>query len=347
MRRLPAVNPVNHWEKLSVAYDAGEVPELGLTLYEDQSRSIVSVNDSPDLDFRFSVNPYRGCAHGCAYCYARPSHEFLGFGSGADFERRILVKPRAPELLRERFDAPGWSGGLIVFSGNTDCYQPVEARFELTRRCLAICAEYKNPVHIITKGALIERDLDILAALREHSSVGVSLSIPFWSEETARALEPYAPTPARRIQTIRRLSQAGIPVVLHVAPLIPGLSERGLGELMAAARDAGAGSAVSVPLRLPGSVGEVFEQRLREHVPLAADKILTRTRDMRGGKLNDSRFFARFAGQGEYAQAAGRLFEATRERLGFGAFPEPRRGTFQRPYDRGGQLRLFRDHPKG
>lgn len=341
LRRLPAENPRNRWEKSTVEYDAGELPDVGLELFEDDSKTIVSENDSPDLGFRFSVNPYRGCAHGCAYCYARPSHEYLGFGSGADFERKLLVKSKAPELLRERFDNPRWRGDLLVLSGNTDCYQPIEAEFELTRRCLAICAEYKNPVHIITKSALIERDIDVLGELRDEAWIGVSVSIPFWDPVTARAIEPYAPPPRRRIETVRRLSAAGIPVLVHVAPLIAGLSDRDLIPILEAAREAGACSAVSIPLRLPGNVGEVFEARLRAHVPLAAEKVLNRTREMRGGKLNDPRFFSRMRGQGAYARTLEQVFEATHRRLAFPGFPEPRRDTFARPYDRGGQRRLF------
>jgi DNA repair photolyase len=341
LRRIPAENPRNRWEKSTVEYDAGELPQLQLELFEDQTKSIVAENDSPDLGFRFSVNPYRGCAHGCAYCYARPSHEYLGFGSGADFERRLLVKPRAPELLRDRFHAPSWAGDLLVMSGNTDCYQPIEARFELTRRCLIVCAEYQNPVHIITKSTLIERDIDVLVRLAESASIGVSVSIPFWDQATARAMEPYAPPPSRRMETVRRLSQAGIPVVVHVAPLIAGLSDRDVIPILEAARAAGARSAISTALRLPGSVAEVFEARLRAHLPLAAEKVLARTREMRGGKLNDARFFSRMRGEGAYARALDQMFDATRRRLGFGPFPEPRLGTFRRPHDRGGQLRLF------
>lgn len=322
-------------------YDSGELPELGLEVIEDHSKTIVTENDSPDLSFRFSVNPYRGCAHGCAYCYARPSHEYLGFGSGADFERRIVVKRRAPELLRERFEQASWKGDLLVFSGNTDCYQPLEARFGLTRGCLAVCAEYRNPVHIITKSALIERDIDLLSRLHRDCSVGVSVSIPFWDEATARVIEPYAPSPRRRVATIRRLSEAGVPVVVHVAPLIAGLADRDLIPILEAAREAGALAAVSIPLRLPGSVAEVFEARLRERLPLSAEKVLARTREMRGGRLNDPRFFSRMHGRGAYARTLEQVFEATRQRLGYGAFPAPREGTFRRPTDRGGQLRLF------
>lgn len=341
VRRIAAENPRNSWESSSVEYEPGELPDVGLEIFEDQTKSIISENDSPDLDFRFSVNPYRGCAHGCAYCYARPSHEYLGFGSGADFERKILVKRRAAELLRERFDRPSWGGDLLVLSGNTDCYQPIEARFRLTRSCLAVCAEYKNPVHIITKSALIERDLDILEQLHDTAWVGVSVSIPFWDDDTARGIEPYAPSPRRRMETVRRLCAAGIPVVVHIAPLIAGLSDRDLIPIMEAARDAGACAAVSIPLRLPGNVSEVFEARLRAHVPLAAEKVLARTREMRGGKLNDPRFFSRMRAEGAYARTLEQIFDATHRRLGFGGFPEPRRGTFARPYDRGGQLRLF------
>lgn len=345
MRPLPLHNPRNRWEHSQTTYDAGEQPELGLELYEDQSASVISANDSPDLSFRYSLNPYRGCSHGCAYCYARPSHEYLGFGAGADFERRIVVKPRAPELLRKAFEGRAWVGELLVMSGNTDCYQPVEARFELTRRCLQVCAEYRNPVHIITKSALVERDLDVLTQLATRASVSVSVSIPFWNAAAARSIEPLVPTPQRRIETIRRLSAAGIPVVVHVAPLIAGLADRDMVPILEAARAAGACSAVTVPLRLPGSVAEVFEARLRTELPLAADKVLKRTREMRDGKLNDPAFFSRMQGRGQYAATLQELFTTSVRRLGFTGFPRHAIGTFRRPTDRGGQLRLF-DAPR-
>jgi len=341
LRPLPRLNPRNRWERTHVTYEAGEAPEVPLELFEDETRRILSENDSPDLSFRYSVNAYRGCAHGCAYCYARPSHEYLGFGAGADFERRLVVKRRAPELLREAFERPGWRGDLIVFSGNTDAYQPIEARFGLTRRCLEVCAEYQNPVHVITKSTLVERDVDVLTRLVERASAGVSISVTFWDDQVARAVEPYAPPPRRRIETIRRLSAAGIPVVVHVAPLIPGLSDRDLIPILEASREAGAVSAIALPVRLPGPVAEVFEARLRQALPLSCEKVLARTREMRGGRLNDPRFFSRYRGQGAYARTLEQVFEATARRLGFGPFPEPRRGTFRRPTDPGGQLRLF------
>jgi DNA repair photolyase len=204
-----------------------------------------------------------------------------------------------------------------------------------------VCAEYRNPVHIITKSALVTRDLDLLVRLRAEASVGVSISIPFWNEERARAFEPYAPSPRRRVETIRRLTEAGIPVVVHVAPLIAGLSDADVIPILEASREAGAAAAVAIDLRLPGSVKEVFEARLREHAPLAAEKVLARTREMRGGRLNDPRFHSRMRGRGAYARTLAAVFEATRRRLGFSDFPAPRRGTFRRPYDRGGQRRLF------
>jgi len=341
LRELSLENPVNRWESTHVEYDDGEVPEAGLRVFEDDSVEIVSENDSPDVGFRYGINPYRGCAHGCAYCYARPSHEYLGFGSGTDFERRIVIKPRAAELLRARFEKPSWKGDLLVISGNTDCYQPLEARFGLTRACLAVCAEYRNPVHIITKSALVERDLDVLLDLHKGSSVSVSVSITFWDENVSRAIEPYAPSPRRRVETVRRLASAGIPVIVHVAPLIPGLADKDLIPILEAAREAGAVSALSIPLRLPGSTKEVFESRLRRHLPLVAEKVLRRVREMHGGRLNDPRFFARMQGEGEYQATLQRVFDATARRLGYGQHPEPRLGTFRRPTDAGGQLRLF------
>lgn len=344
--RLPQHNPQRRWGQ-DIEYDAGEAPELGLELYEDDSRSIVTENRSPDLSFRYNLTPYRGCAHGCAYCYARQTHEYLGFGIGTDFERRLVVKPRAAELLRETFEDKRWRGGLLVISGNTDAYQPLEQSLGLTRACLEVCAEYGNPVHIITKGCLVERDLDVLQRLMQRTSVGVSISVTFWDAEVARAIEPYAPPPRRRVETIRRLSAAGIPVMLHVAPVIPGLSDCDVVPIMEACRAAGAISAMMMPVRLPGGVAEVFEERLTQRLPLKRDKVLARIREMRGGRLNESRFFLRQRGEGQYARALEQMFDATLRRLGYGPFPEPRTDTFVRPPRSneqprsGDQLRLF------
>ena len=342
LRRLPLQNPVNAYERAHVEYEPGEAPATGLEIYEDNTKAILSTNDSPDISFTYSVNPYRGCAHGCSYCYARPSHEYLGFGSGTDFERRIVIKPRAPELLREALDKPSWKGELLVFSGITDCYQPVESRFELTRRCLEVCRDYGNPVHIITKSTLVERDIDVLTELHARASATVSVSVTFWDPEVARVIEPYVPTPRRRIETIRRLSAAGLPVVVHVAPIIVGLSDKDMLPILQAAREAGATSAMMMPVRLPGSVAEVFTTRLREAFPLRAERVLSHIREMRGGRLNDSRFGSRQQGQGKYVEAVHQTFEAACRRLGYVDMPEPRTGTFQRPAAaRGGQLGLF------
>jgi DNA repair photolyase len=338
MRRLPLENPLNRFERHHVEYEEG-APDATLEVYDDASQSILSENDSPDIGFRFSVNPYRGCLHGCAYCYARPSHEYLGFGSGSDFERKLVVKRRAPELLAQAFDKKSWRGELVVFSGNTDCYQPLEKSLELTRGCLAVCARYRNPVHVITKSALVERDIDLLTDLAAHAHAGVTLSIPFLGAEVARAMEPYAPPPSRRIEAVRRLAAAGINVSVNIAPVIPGLNDRDIVPILEAVRDAGASGAAMVPLRLPGSVAEVFTERLRAALPLAAEKILTRVREMRGGKLNDSSFGTRMQGTGRYIETVSELFDITVRRLGLDhREPSPRASTFRRP---GPQLNLF------
>ena len=342
LRRLPLQNPINGWERAHVEYEPGEAPATGLEIYEDNTKAILSTNDSPDINFTYSVNPYRGCAHGCSYCYARPSHEYLGFGSGTDFERRLVIKPRAGELLRDAFDKPSWKGDLLVFSGVTDCYQPIEAEYELTRRCLEVCRDYQNPVHIITKSTLVERDIDVLTELHERASATIAVSVTFWDAEVARVIEPYVPTPRRRIETIRRLSAAGLRVVVHVAPLIVGLSDKDMLPILQAAREAGATSAMMMPVRLPGSVAEVFTTRLREAFPLRAERVLSHIREMRGGRLNDPRFGSRQQGEGKYVEALQQSFEAACRRLGYVDVPEPRQGTFQRPLaSRTGQLALF------
>ncbi|MEM6993783.1 MAG: PA0069 family radical SAM protein [Myxococcota bacterium] len=336
-------NPPNPWGGPDVDY-LGAPPTAALRVFEDHSRSIISTNDSPDLGFDYSVNPYRGCVHACAYCYARPTHTFLDLGAGTDFDRKIVVKPRAAELLRDVFDKPSWRGGLVLFSGVTDCYQPLEASYRLTRACMEVCAEYRNPVGIITKAPLIERDIDVLREVSARGRLSISISIPLWDREAARVVEPGAATPQRRIETIRRLAAAGLTVGVNVAPIIPGLSDPDIPRILEAAADAGAQGAVAIMLRLPGVVADVFTSRVREGMPLRAEHILSRQRDVRGGKLNDPRWQRRMVGEGAHARAILRLFEATAARLGLrrAASDEPDPPTtFERPPKSGEQLSLL------
>ena len=337
----PIANPPNPWTTSEVEYLEGEAPAAGLEVYEDQTRGILAHNDSPDVGFSWSVNPYRGCFHACAYCYARPTHEYLSFGAGTDFERKIVVKTRAPELLRDAFDDAKWKGELVAFSGVTDCYQPLEASYTLTRRCLEVCTEYRNPAAIITKSPLVERDLDVLQDLARRAHLGVSISIPFWDETKARAIEPFVTTPARRMRALERLARAGLRVGVMVAPIVPGLNDEDIGDVLRAARDAGAHWAGSVLLRLPGPVKEVFEERLRVSLPLRADRVLRRIRETRGGRMYDSRFGIRGKGAGAYAMAIRALFEQTAKGLGLetrSVADDTAASTFTRPR---GQLALF------
>jgi DNA repair photolyase len=320
-------NPPNPWASTELEY-LDEVPPARLTVFEDHSRSILAHNDSPDLGFRWSANPYRGCFHGCSYCYARPSHEYLSFGAGTDFERKIVVKRHAPALLAEAFAKRSWTRELVLFSGVTACYQPLEASYRLTRGCLEVCTRFENPVGIITKAPLIERDIDVLTALARVADLSITISIPFWDRDKARAMEPYVATPQRRIRTIERLAAAGLSVGVNIAPMIPGLSDEDIPAILSAARDAGAERAGLIFLRLPGSVKAVFEQRLRQELPLRAERVLSRVRDARGGQLNDPRFGSRMRGEGPYADSARALFEAAARRLGLHTgMPDSRRAS--------------------
>ena len=266
MKPRPVSNPPNPWDSTTVEW-LGEPPPALPHVYADATREILSRNDSPDIPFTYSVNPYRGCAHACAYCYARPTHEYLGFGAGTDFDTRIVAKLRAPELLRRAFERRSWNGEAIAFSGNTDAWQPLEASLRLTRGCLEVCAEYRNPVMVTTKAPLVERDVDLLSALASVGAASASITLPFLDAARARALEPWAASPQRRLETIRRLAAAGIPVGVSVAPVIPGLNDEEIPRVLAAAREAGATRAHWLLLRLPGPVKEVFEERLRAGIP--------------------------------------------------------------------------------
>jgi DNA repair photolyase len=328
-------NPPNPWHQTNVDW-LGEPPATELQILEDRSHSILSKNDSPDISFTYSVNPYRGCYHGCAYCYARPTHQYLDLGAGTDFERKLVVKPDAPRLLREAFDRKSWRGEIVIFSGNTDCYQPLEASYRLTRACLEVCLEYKNPVGLITKSTLIERDVDLLAALAKEAFCEVIVSVPFLDRDAARAMEPYVPRPERRIETIARLAQAGVPVGVNIAPLIPGLNDSDAPGILAAAREAGASFYGTVMLRLPAEVKDVFEERLRALLPLRADRVLHQIEECRGGKRYDPRFGARMSGTGPRWEAIQRMIETHAAKLGYGrspALPDP--SPFRRPSAQG------------
>jgi DNA repair photolyase len=481
VKARPTENPPIRFRDVTVTYDDGDgPPSAAITLLEDQSRSILSHNDSDDLDFRWSINPYRGCLHACAYCasgdtevllangmsaqiadlrpgdaivgtsfdgvehryvttqvldqwstrkeafrlrlgdgeeliasaehrflsddgwvhvadvapsttligldlfadaertigrrvlsvepigeqplfdittgtgdfiangvvshncYARPNHEYLDLGAGTDFDTKIVIKPRAAELLREAFDKPSWQGELIMFSGVTDCYQAIERDLELTKQCLQVCLEYRNPVAIISKSALVERDVGLIAELAREAGAHLSVSLAWLDAELQRTIEPWAASPARRLKVIETFAKAGVPVGIMMAPIIPGLNDNQIVKLLEAAQSAGAQWAGWTLLRLPGVVKDVFEERLRVRLPLVADKVMHRVRETRGGdKLYDPRFGVRGRGVGVYAETIKALFDTTVARLGlnqrdYGDAPS----RFRRP-DRSKQLSLF------
>lgn len=311
----------------------GEPPAAALEIYEDNSKTILSHSDSPDMGERWSVNPYRGCFHACAYCYARPTHEYFGLGAGTDFERKIFVKKNAPVLLEQAFRKRSWKGDWVMFSGVTDCYQPLEAVWKLTRGCLEVCLAFRNPAALITKSLLIRRDVDVLAALSKQTRVSVSFSIPFLDEAIARAVEPGTPTIKRRFETMKILSDAGVRVGIGVAPVIPGLNDSDIPGLLKEARRCGASFAFHTLLRLPGSVKAVFFKRLQDVLPLRAARIEHRIRETRNGKLYDSRFGMRHQGQGKYWDAIEQAWAVWTQRLGFNKEDdeESMPSAFQRP----------------
>jgi DNA repair photolyase len=335
-------NPPNPWLSHSVEW-IGEPPVVKIEVYEEsETRSIISHNDSPDVAFDHSINCYRGCIHGCTYCFSRPTHEYLDFGAGTDFERKIVVKVNAPALLRKELMKPSWKGEQIVFSFTSDPYIPLEANYKLTRQCLEVCAEFRNPVGIVTKSALIRRDVDVLQTLARETTIGVYFSIPFADYDITRAVEPFAPSPNARFEAMKLLADAGIQVGIGIAPTIPGLSTDIPG-LLQRAKDCGATKAFINMLRLPGSVAPYFEQRLREKLPTKADRVLNRIRDARGGKLNSSTFHERMHGKGQYWNAQEKLFEVYCKKLGFneqrvGTDNVQKMQTFRRP---GAQAVLF------
>ena len=339
--RGTAANPPNRYEPLHVELEPdpdSDAPPAPTVFYRDASRTILAENDSPDIGFRFSLNPYRGCEHGCAYCYARPTHEYLGFSAGLDFERRIMVKEDAPALLRQTLASRRWEPQVVALSGNTDCYQPVERRLEITRRCLEVFAEFRNPVSAITKSALVARDADLFAELARHGAAHVLFSVTTLDPELARRMEPRAARPERRLEAMAALAQAGVPVGVLIGPVIPGLNDAEIPRILEAAARAGAQSASWVLLRLPKPVDELFERWLEERYPERRARVLARIRETRGGRLSDSTFGRRQRGEGEYAEQIAALFTAVAKKHGLDrrlpplsieAFRRPARGDEQ------------------
>ena len=318
-------------------------PAVATSFHRDASRTILAENTSPDVGFRYSVNPYRGCEHGCIYCYARPSHERLGWNAGLDFETRIAVKEDAPHLLHGTFSSPRWQPQTVALSGNTDCYQPVERQLRLTRRCLEVFAEFRNPVAVITKSALVTRDADLLAALARRRAAQVRISITTLDPALARRMEPRAASPERRLEAIARLADAGIPTAVMVAPVIPGLTDEEMPRILAAAAAAGARSASWIFVRLPHPVDGLFLDWLGRHLPDRRDRVVRRIRETRGGsgRLSDARFGRRMRGEGEYARQLAALFAASARRHRLDAPLEPlRTSSFRRPPAPGAQLAL-------
>jgi DNA repair photolyase len=341
--RGSASNPTNRFEKITLERDPDwnpeEDPAPRTQFLRDNSQSIISYNNSPDIPFDAGINPYRGCEHGCSYCYARPTHEYLGFSAGLDFESRIMVKENAPELLRKELSSPKWKPQELAMSGVTDCYQPIEKKLQITRRCLEVLAEFRNPVTIITKNFLVTRDLDLLRELAKYQAVQVNLSINSLDTELARKLEPRASSPKQRLAAVETLSKAGVPVGVLVAPVIPALNDHEIPSVLAAAKAAGAGWAHTEVLRLPLTVAPVFQTWLEQHFPEKKEKVLNRIKAIRGGKLNDPRFGSRMRGEGIFADQISQMFQVARRKVGLAeATPNVSTGAFRRP--EGPQLAL-------
>jgi DNA repair photolyase len=341
-------NPPNRFEPVQFEADPEgygrdeddqELPPQTVYL-RDSSRTIIARNDSPDIPFRQSVNPYRGCSHGCIYCFARPGHEYLGFSAGLDFETKIMVKENAPELLRQELSAKRYVPDMLAISGVTDCYQPIERKLQITRKCLQVCAEFRNPVGIITKNHLVTRDIDVLSELASHGCAAVMISVTSLNADLTRILEPRTSVPKRRLAAIEALAKASIPVGVMVAPVIPGITDEEVPAILAAVGSAGAKFAGTTSLRLPFAVAPLFEDWLERHFPDRKEKVLNRIRGMRGGKLNDGNFGSRMNPSGVFAEQMKTMFKLAARRAGVdGEFPRLNIAAFRRPS--GPQMSLF------
>jgi DNA repair photolyase len=337
-------NPANRFEDDYLDYDldekTGQKPTQETKLIRDDTKEILSENDSPDIPFTYGLNPYRGCEHGCIYCYARPTHEYLGFSAGLDFESRIMVKYDAAEKLRKKFASSSWKPAAITLSGVTDPFQPIERKLEITRDCLEVFAEARNPLGIITKNHLVTRDIDHLRTLAESNAVHVTLSVTTLDRDLARVMEPRTSQPYRRLQAIEELAEAGISVGVNVAPIIPGLTDHECTDILRAAQKAGATHAGYTIVRLPYGVKDLFQDWLEQHFSDRKDKVLNRIKNMRDGELNVSEFGKRFRGEGAFADQVREMFKIQTRKLGLNEQDIPLSASdFRRPEE--GQLNLF------
>lgn len=329
-------NPANRFERIEVEYDPLEfnpdAPAPKTEFFWDDTREIISWNNSPDIPFDAAINPYRGCEHGCVYCYARPFHEYLGYSAGLDFETKIHVKRDAAALLRREFMKPSWKPQTVSLSGVTDPYQPIEAKLRVTRSLLEVFAEFRNPVGLITKNALVTRDIDLLGELAKHNAAGVAVSITTLDESIARKLEPRTSTIEKRFQAVKQLAEAGVPVAVMLAPIIPGLTDSDIPGIVERAAQAGARRAAMLPVRLPHGVGPLFEEWLEAHFPGHKQKVLSRIREMRGGELNDGRFKKRMQGEGKRAEHLHAMFRLAVKKHGLNTERlEHNTAAFRRP----------------
>jgi DNA repair photolyase len=340
--RSASWNPANRFEKLHIDLGDEDVVQIDPTsqeeekprrttqFFRDLTKTIVARNDSPDVGFETSVNPYRGCEHGCIYCFARPTHEYLGMSAGLDFESKIMVKENAAQLLETELGSAKWEPQVVVMSGVTDPYQPVERKLRITRSCLEVLAKFRNPVAIITKNRLVTRDIDLLGELASHNAAAVNVSVTSLDPEIQRIMEPRTSSPSARLEAVASLSAAGIPVGVMVAPIVPGLTDHEVPRIVEACAKAGAQFAGYTIVRLPWAIAPLFEHWLDEHFPDKKEKVLSRIRHIRNGKINDPRWGFRTKGEGIFAEQIRSMFEVSCRRFGIGDRPELSTAAFRR-----------------
>ena len=349
------LNPQNRFELTELQIDGdeldrniadGEWEKPGTRYFRDHTKTIIARNDSPDVSFETSINVFRGCSHGCIYCFARPTHEYFGLSAGLDFETKIFVKTDAAALLRKELMKKSWEPQVIAVSGVTDPYQPAERRLRITRSVVEVLAEFRNPMAVITKNHLVTRDIDLFQQLAEHNAVSINISITTLRNDLQHIMEPRTSIPARRLAAVEKLARAGVPVGIMVAPIIPGLTDEEMPAILQAAKDAGAQWAGYVILRLPHAVAPLVADWLERHYPDRKDKVINRVRQMRGGKMYDSRWGIRARGEGEFADQISNLFRIARTKAGYVDNPGIRMSglstaAFKRPPVPGSQMGLF------